>query len=46
MDIEGIGKTPFLVKFFDPQIKQKDNRGRTLQDILDFSDSDLEMSHD
>jgi hypothetical protein len=37
---------PFLVRFFDPTIAAEDFRGRTLKDILAFSDRTLESSHD
>jgi hypothetical protein len=37
---------PFLVRFFDPTIAAEDFQGRTLEDILAFTDRDLESSHD
>ena len=37
---------PLIVRFYDPAIKAKDRHGRTLDDILDFSDRVLENSHD
>ena len=37
---------PPIVRFYDPQIKATDAQGRTLADILSWSDDDLEFSHD
>lgn len=37
---------PFLIRFFDPSIADADMRGRTLDDMVHFSDQILEMSHD
>ncbi|GAB7360106.1 hypothetical protein MBLNU230_g7869t1 [Neophaeotheca triangularis] len=37
---------PFLVQFFDPDIKAQDHCSRTLDDILSWPDKDLETSHD
>lgn len=39
-------QTPFTVAFYDPRIKAKDDEGRTLDDILAFSDYELESHHD
>ena len=36
---------PPLVRFYDPSIAEADNRGRTLNSILDWSDQDLEAVH-
>jgi hypothetical protein len=37
---------PHLVRFYDPEVKAKDSRGRTLDDILNFNDYKLEQCHD
>lgn len=37
--------TPFLVRFFDPEIHEQDHYSRTLGDILSWPDEDLEFSH-
>lgn len=39
-------KTQLLIGFFDPEIKAKDSKGRTLDDILSWDDSKLESCHD
>ena len=38
--------TPFTVRFYDPITKAKDDSNRCLDDILDFSDDELESCHD
>lgn len=38
--------TPFTVAFYEPNTHAKDGEGRTLNDILSFSDSELEYHHD
>jgi hypothetical protein len=35
-----------LIRFYDPEIKAKDDKGRTLDDILSWNDATLERSHD
>jgi hypothetical protein len=35
-----------LIRFYDPEIKAKDDKGRTLDDILSWNDATLEHSHD
>lgn len=37
---------PFIVRFYDPAIKAKDVDGRTVNEILRFSNSELESYHD
>jgi hypothetical protein len=37
---------PMLVRFFDPKVGAKDFAGRTLEDILGFTDNELEQGHD
>ena len=37
---------PFTVDFYDPQVKAKDGENRTLDDILKFTDNELEYHHD
>ena len=37
---------PLVVRFYAPNIRAGDVRGRTLADILDWPDEHLEMSHD
>ena len=38
--------TPPIVRFYDPHLKAPDAQGRKLSDILSWSDSRLEFSHD
>lgn len=45
-DNDSPSEIPFLVRFFDPNVKEKDYRGRTLDNIIAFTDDKLEMSHD
>lgn len=40
------GSEHFLIRFFDPNIKAEDDRSRTLDDILGFTNSELEYHHD
>lgn len=37
---------PFIVRFYDPNIQAKDQRGRTRSSILAWSDDELEYHHD
>ncbi|KAF2836271.1 hypothetical protein M501DRAFT_912189, partial [Patellaria atrata CBS 101060] len=37
---------PFLVRFYDPNISERDSRGRTLNQIIGWNDQKLEWSHD
>lgn len=37
---------PFIIAFYDPSIQRQDAEGRTLDDILKFSDNQLEYYHD
>ncbi|KAL8793041.1 MAG: hypothetical protein Q9195_004352 [Heterodermia aff. obscurata] len=39
-------RTPPIVRFYDPHLKAPDAQGRNLSDILSWSDSRLEYSHD
>ena len=38
--------TPPIVRFYDPHLQAPDAQGRSLSDILSWSDSRLEFSHD
>ncbi|KAH7080954.1 opioid growth factor receptor conserved region-domain-containing protein [Paraphoma chrysanthemicola] len=38
-------KTPFIVRFYDANIKARDAHGRTQEDILNWPDSKLESCH-
>ncbi|KAF2194497.1 hypothetical protein K469DRAFT_460116, partial [Zopfia rhizophila CBS 207.26] len=48
MDSEGaqLPKTPLLIDFYDPAVKGKDAKGRTLHSILAWEDMRLERCHD
>lgn len=39
-------KIPLIIRFYDPQMADTDAHGRTLDDILQWSDRQLERSHD
>jgi hypothetical protein len=38
-------KTPFIVSFYDPDTQAKDTHNRSMEDILSWSDNELERSH-
>ncbi|KAF2469857.1 uncharacterized protein BDR25DRAFT_304260 [Lindgomyces ingoldianus] len=40
-----IHKTPLLIRFYDPEVNAQDTAGRTLDDILSWSNARLEHSH-
>jgi hypothetical protein len=37
---------PFLIRFYDPEIKATDARGRDLDSMLEWTDVKLEHCHD
>lgn len=39
-------KIPFIVQYFDPQIRAKDPSGRDLDDIITYSDNQISRKHD
>ena len=39
-------KIPFIVQYFDPEIRAKDPSGRDLDDILTYSDNQISRKHD
>jgi hypothetical protein len=39
-------KTPFIVAYFDPDIRAKDPSGRDLDDVLTYSDNQISRKHD
>ena len=39
-------KTPFIVQYFDPEIRAKDPSGRDLDSILTYSDNQISRKHD
>ena len=39
-------KVPFIVQYFDPEIRAKDPSGRDLDDVLDYSDNQISRKHD
>lgn len=39
-------KVPFIVQFFDPEVRAKDPSGRDLDDILTYSDNQISRKHD
>ncbi|KAF2247136.1 hypothetical protein BU26DRAFT_459274 [Trematosphaeria pertusa] len=45
-NLGGGNKSPLILRFYDPDIKARDAHGRTLDEILDWRDAQLERSHD
>jgi hypothetical protein len=39
-------KIPLIIRFYDPDVQAKDARGRSLETILSWSNTELERSHD
>lgn len=39
-------KIPFIVGYFDPKARTKDSQGRSLDDVLAFSDNQISRYHD